>query len=117
MGCKDDEEKKEKRAQAQQQSRALLLQVQMANAKAEAPVVMWTAAVKEERAVNTDGGRNDESKERELDGGRREPPGRMSSWLPNEQQAVETPSTLLASSFVLHSQPSYASRLPSSRLY
>lgn len=62
--------KKEKRDQAQQQSRALLLQVQMANAKAEAPVLMWTAAVKQERAVNTDGGRNDESKERSwMEGG------------------------------------------------
>lgn len=61
-----------------------------------------------------EGGMTREQRE-ELDGGRREPPGRMSSWLSNEQ-AAETPSTLLTSSFVLHSQPSYASRLPSSRL-
>lgn len=84
----------------------------MANAIAYA-LVMWIVAVKQEREVNTDGGRVDESiEESRMDGGgRREPQGRMSSWLSNERQAVEAPSTLLSSSFVLHFQPSYAPHL------
>lgn len=49
-----------------------LVQVQMANAIAYA-LVMWIVAVKQEREVNTDGGRVDERGERgEQDGWRRE---------------------------------------------
>lgn len=77
--------------------------------------MMWIAAVKQEREVNTDGGRGDESGEQ--DGWRREPRGRMSSCLANERQAVEAPSTLLISSFVLHSQQPHAPHLSLSRIH
>lgn len=63
--------------------------------------------------MNTDGGRGDESGERSRTdgGGRGEPLGRMPSCLANERQAVEAPSTLLTSSFVLHFRPSHAPHL------
>lgn len=61
-------------------------------------------------AVRAERGGGEE--ERRMDGGgRREPRGRMPSCLTNERQTVEAPSTLLTSSFVLHSQPSHAPRL------
>lgn len=63
--------------------------------------------------MNTDGGRGDESgEESRMDGGgRREPRGRMPSCLANRKQALETPSTLLTSSFVPHSHPSHPPHL------
>lgn len=63
--------------------------------------------------MDTDRGRGDASGEesRMGGGGRREPQGRMPSCLANERQAVEAPSTLLTSSFVLHSRPSHAPNL------
>lgn len=74
---------------------------------------MWKAAVHQEREVDTDGGRNDESKERSwMKGGgslrgecRHGRPMSSRQWKP-----------LPASSSVPHSQPSHASHLPSSRL-
>lgn len=52
-----------KKDKTKDESRALLL-FSAANANAEAPVVMWKAAVNQEREVKTDGGRNDERAKR-----------------------------------------------------
>lgn len=75
--------------------------------QAQVPVVTRMTAGEQEREVSADGGRAEENGEQ--DGWRRRgrgPQGRMSSCLANESLAVEAPSTLLTSSFVLHHQPS-----------
>lgn len=63
--------------------------------------------------MKTEGGRGDKSGEesRMNGGGRREPLGRMPSCLANDRKAVEVPSILLTSSFVLHFRPSHPPHL------